>query len=47
MNENETKQSNQTLVILGLIALIAALFVGIKVIFAGLGAMRRPAAIPC
>lgn len=39
MNENETKKSNQTLVILGLIALIAALFVGIKVIFAGLGAM--------
>lgn len=39
MNENETKKSNQTLVILGLIVLIAALFVGIKVIFAGLAAM--------
>lgn len=39
MNENETKQSNQVLVILGLIALIAVLFIGVKVIFAGLGAM--------
>lgn len=39
MNENETKQSNQTLVILGLIALIVVLFIGIKLIFAGLGAM--------
>lgn len=39
MNENETKKSNQTLVILGLIALIAVLFIGVKLIFAGLGAM--------
>ena len=39
MNEAENKNTNQTLVILGLIALIVVLFVGIKLIFAGLGAM--------
>ena len=39
MNEAENKNKNQTLVILGLIALIVVLFVGIKLIFAGLGAM--------
>lgn len=39
MSETQKKQPNQILVILGLLALIAVLFIGIKVIFAGLGAM--------
>ena len=39
MNETERKRPNQVLVILGLIALVAALFIGINLIFAGLGAM--------
>ena len=46
MNESEHKQANQTLVILGLIALIVALFIGIKLIFAGLAVAipQEPAA---
>ena len=39
MNETQKKQPNQLLVVLGLLALIAVLFIGINVIFAGLGAM--------
>lgn len=39
MNEAENKKTNQALVILGLVALIVVLFIGIKLIFAGLGAM--------
>ena len=39
MNETENKKPSQTLVILGLLALIVALFVGIKVIFVGLEAV--------
>ena len=42
MNETQKKQPNQLLVVLGLLALIAVLFIGINVIFAGLGAM-----LPC
>ena len=36
--EDNTKTQNQTIVIIGLIALIFALFIGVKLIFAGLDA---------
>ena len=36
MEENNNKTQNQAIVVIGLIALIIALFIGVKLIFAGL-----------
>ena len=36
MEENNNKTQNQAIVIIGLIALVIALFIGVKLVFAGL-----------